>query len=301
MAFIEGMMMVSGNLNENIKDKVSALLILIDVEIRTQTQQKGIPPKFVALLNPLNTAVFLTDNEVYIVATDLGRTGAIRYIDLQGKTLNIDTAIMIAERELLFTNTTGFSFSKKTLELNDGDKKLNAKLIAENYLNEILLKIEKLKNIVRINPIFHGRDFQLNDKLIFMLSPFSDQFNTIFIDHIKPTAEKIDGIKCRRADNIYDNKPIIEDIWKSIHEAVIIISELTGRNPNVFYETGIAHTVGKEVILITQNLDDVPFDLRHLRCIVYDYTPRGIQLLENNLTITINNIRSRQRSTVDNK
>jgi hypothetical protein len=61
----------------------------------------------------------------------------------------------------------------------------------------------------------------------------------------------------------------------------------------VFYETGIAHTVGKEVILITQTIDDVPFDLRHLRCIVYEYTPKGIQLLETNLTNTINNIRTR--------
>jgi hypothetical protein len=59
----------------------------------------------------------------------------------------------------------------------------------------------------------------------------------------------------------------------------------------VFYETGIAHTVGKEVILITQNMDDVPFDLRHLRCILYEYTPRGVQILETNLKNTISNIR----------
>jgi hypothetical protein len=95
---------------------------------------------------------------------------------------------------------------------------------------------------------------------------------------------------CIRADNIYDNRPIIEDIWQRINEARIVISELTGKNPNVFYETGIAHTVGKEVILLTQSMDDVPFDLRHLRCIVYDYTPRGVQTLETNLRNTIEGI-----------
>ena len=57
-----------------------------------------------------------------------------------------------------------------------------------------------------------------------------------------------------RADDIYDNRPIIEDVWRCTNEARILIAELTGRNPNVFYETGIAHTVGKEVILITQSL-----------------------------------------------
>lgn len=123
----------------------------------------------------------------------------------------------------------------------------------------------------------------IDDSLVFVLSSFSEPYNTIYTDHIKPTVESINKLKCFRADNIYGKKPIIEDIWEKINEAKIIISELTERNPNVFYETGIAHTVGKEVILITQNIDDIPFDLRHLRCIVYDYTPRGSKTLETNL------------------
>ena len=113
---------------------------------------------------------------------------------------------------------------------------------------------------------------------------------------IRPTIERIDGLRCLRADDIYDNRPIIEDIWRQINESAIVISELTERNPNVFYETGIAHTIGKEVILITQSMDDVPFDLRHLRCIVYDYTPRGTRNLEGNLTSTVLQILKRRRS-----
>ena len=212
---------------------------------------------------------------------------------MQDKSLNLQTAIFLAERDLMYSNAFGISFPKSFLDLGESEIEANAKSITETYLNDELLTIEKLNRVVRINPIFQGRYFLINDNLVFMLSPFSEPFNTIFNDHIKPTLEKIDNIKCFRADNIYDNKPIIEDIWKSINEASIIISELTGRNPNVFYETGIAHTVGKEVILITQTMDDVPFDLRHLRCIVYEYTPRGIQLLESNLINTINNIRTR--------
>ena len=113
---------------------------------------------------------------------------------------------------------------------------------------------------------------------------------------IRPTIERIDGLRCLRADDIYDNRPIIEDIWRQINESAIVISELTERNPNVFYETGIAHTIGKEVILITQSMDDVPFDLRHLRCIVYDYTSRGTRNLEGNLTSTVLQILKRRRS-----
>lgn len=295
MPFQAGAAMVGGNLDGQIQQKVNKILTLLDTEIREQARQKGIPPKFVKLLHPLNYAVIVTDKEVIIVATNqnVGGMPNIQFIDMQDKSLNLQTAIFLAERDLMYSNAFGISFPKSFLELGEEEIEANAKSMTETYLNDELLTIEKLNRMVRINPIFEGRDFLINDKLVFMLSPFSEPFNTIFTDHIKPTVENIDNIKCYRADNIYDNKPIIEDIWKSINEASIIISELTGRNPNVFYETGIAHTVGKEVILITQTIDDVPFDLRHLRCIVYEYTPRGIQLLESNLTNTINNIRTR--------
>jgi hypothetical protein len=53
----------------------------------------------------------------------------------------------------------------------------------------------------------------------------------------------------------------------------------TGRNPNVFYEIGIAHTLGREVILITQNAEDIPFDLRHLRYVRYLNNAEGRQAL----------------------
>jgi hypothetical protein len=296
MSFIAGVAIVGGNLDETIRQKVNKLLQFIDNEVREQTRQKKIVPKFVKLLHPLNYAVIVDIKDIYIVATNqnVGGVPNIQFIDMQDKQLNLQTTIYLAERDLLYLNAFGISFSKMILELTDSEKEIKAKEITENYLNNELLTMERLNKIVRINPIFQGREFLVNDKLVFMLSPFSDPFHTIFFDHIKPIVEKIDGMKCFRADNIYDNKSIIEDIWKSINEASIIISELTGKNPNVFYETGIAHTVGKEVILITQNMEDIPFDLQHLRCIVYAYTPKGVKLLETNLTNTIQNIRTRK-------
>ena len=76
---------------------------------------------------------------------------------------------------------------------------------------------------------------------------------------------------------------MIRDIWRAIGAAQFIIADVTGRNPNVFYELGIAHTLGKDVILITQDSGDIPFDLTHLRHIQYDYTPRGMKSFEEKL------------------
>ena len=83
----------------------------------------------------------------------------------------------------------------------------------------------------------------------------------------------------RNFSNLYGNKPIIQDIWSAINRAEIIVAELSGRNPNVFYEVGICHTLGKEVILLAQDIEDIPFDLRYLRVILYEPTYRGCKQL----------------------
>jgi len=111
-------------------------------------------------------------------------------------------------------------------------------------------------------------------------------------DQVKTTVEGL-GFTCLRADDIYETKPIIETIWENINKAKFIIADLTGKNPNVFYELGVAHTVGKDVILLSQNINDVPFDLRHLKVILYETTPRGVENLTKQLSATIQSITSR--------
>ncbi|MBT9132343.1 MAG: hypothetical protein DDT32_00931 [Syntrophomonadaceae bacterium] len=69
-------------------------------------------------------------------------------------------------------------------------------------------------------------------------------------------------------------------VWHIIARARVVICDCSGRNPNVFYEVGIAHALGREVILITQSENDIPFDLRHIRYISYLNNNEGLLLLE---------------------
>lgn len=119
-------------------------------------------------------------------------------------------------------------------------------------------------NAISVTPHFTTRIQDINEGLCFVLMPFtlswSDRvYNTL----IKKNVEKL-GLKCTRADNL--NGPIIiEDIWIQINRSAIIIADVTNKNPNVMYELGIVHTLGKPVILITQDVKDRPFDFSHLR------------------------------------
>jgi hypothetical protein len=97
-----------------------------------------------------------------------------------------------------------------------------------------------------------------------MLMPFDDKYKSVYEDVITPAAKEMD-LEAKRADDIFDVKqPIMQDVWKYINKAKLIISDLSDKNPNIFYEVGLSHAIGKKVILIARNIEDVPFDLRHL-------------------------------------
>jgi hypothetical protein len=131
----------------------------------------------------------------------------------------------------------------------------------------------KISEGFECKPIFQQRKFK-EMKMCFVLMPFKPNFGRIYEEVIKPTIEKR-GYEVLKADELYTTSPIIEDIWTKINECQTIIADVTGKNPNVFYELGIAHTVGKRTIILSQNDDDVPFDLRYLRYYKYDDTQSG--------------------------
>ncbi|MHB9134306.1 MAG: hypothetical protein ACYDBB_24815 [Armatimonadota bacterium] len=122
----------------------------------------------------------------------------------------------------------------------------------------------------------------------FVLMPFRSQLRPIYDDHIVKVCTNI-GLTVTRADQIFSSRPIIDDILESVASAKVIIADLTDNNPNVFYEIGICHTLGKNVVLMTQE-NEVPFDLRHIRHIKYEYTPRGMPLFEYQLTKTLQSV-----------
>ncbi len=147
---------------------------------------------------------------------------------------------------------------------------------------------------MEIKPLFGKISERTDRHFCFVLMPFSKKFCELFEDSIKKIAKK-NRLECKKADDIYSVNPIMQDIWESINKSEIIIADLTTRNPNVFYETGIAHTLGKKVILLTQKINDVPFDLKPLRIIPYEFTPRGVRKLERDLDKSIKSILTKKQ------
>lgn len=141
----------------------------------------------------------------------------------------------------------------------------------------------------KIGRIFGGSEFTLDPNLCFVLMPLKDEMLPIYEDHLRPVVEG-ESLSCQRADEIMSTGLVAWDIWEKINRARFVIADLTGMNPNVFYEVGLAHAIGKEVILLSQSIEHVPFDLRAIRCIIYAYTPRGMIEMTEKLRDTIKEI-----------
>ncbi|WP_412776036.1 nucleoside 2-deoxyribosyltransferase [Thalassospira lucentensis] len=105
----------------------------------------------------------------------------------------------------------------------------------------------------------------------FVLMPFDDGFNDIYKLGIKQTAEE-KGVIAERVDEQHFSETILERVYRQIENCDFVIAEMSGQNPNVFYEVGYAHAKNKLCTLITRDAADIPFDLKHHPHVVYDGT-----------------------------
>lgn len=177
----------------------------------------------------------------------------------------------------------------------------------DNFINEIgsLMAVNNLKPLaVKDNrPIYKPFWQELlpsldeikegilkTDDICFVLMPFNnDGLNDVYTEYIKPAIENKTKLTCVRADDIYSSTCIMADICTNIKKAKVILAELTLRSPNVFYELGMAHALGKYCIIYSQSIEDVPFDLRSVRTIIYGPNVRDFKKVSNMVVKFINN------------
>lgn len=157
---------------------------------------------------------------------------------------------------------------RRALELHDAQTQVSDKpAVSEAHDNK-----------VTVEPIWgepiRRSQFQSD---IFMVMPFRERFNGIYTDVIRPVTAEL-NMTIKRGDEFHSTRgSIMQEVWAALNACKIVIVETSDINANVYYELGIAHTLGKPAILITQTTDvqELPFDIRHLRFVVYADTEEG--------------------------
>ena len=137
--------------------------------------------------------------------------------------------------------------------------------------------------IMYIKPtFFHNKNIQPDDSLCAILMPFGAEWSDDLFAVYRNAVESA-GFVAWRSDLEWGDHEIMQRIWEYINKARFVIADCTGRNPNVFYELGIAHTLGKRVFICTQSRTDIPFDIQHITSYVYSPYPNGIAKLQDAL------------------
>lgn len=103
----------------------------------------------------------------------------------------------------------------------------------------------------------------------FVMMPFGEWFDRYYQEIYVPAIKEA-GFEPVRADELFTTGSVVEQIWDQIEKAKLLLADLSGKNANVFYELGLAHAARKPVVFTSSGVEDVPFDLRHLRVIIYD-------------------------------
>jgi hypothetical protein len=128
---------------------------------------------------------------------------------------------------------------------------------------------------IQISPvIFHIPEGIPDPKLACVMMPFAKEYDPVH-EALKGACTDT-GVRLERVDSIWVEDVIIDEIFSLLYRSTYVICDFSGQNSNVFYEAGIAHTLGRTVIPIVQKTDHIPFDLRHRKHQIYKNDKEGL-------------------------
>lgn len=212
---------------------------------------------------------------IFTTLTGTGRPDILSFYNFIRDRIGVDAAVVALE--------DGWLDSPQKRQI------LNS--IAIDLVQRELANVDRSDAIMSNISIFGPNKYPVVNNLVFVLMPFEQELTSIYNEFIKTTVEE-KGMVCRRADDITSNNAIIYDIWKSICEARFIIADISTLNPNVMYELGLCHAIGKETILIHQegSSTKLPFDIAHIRILNYKNTATGGSELKTRIDQAIDSV-----------
>ena len=202
-----------------------------------------------------------------------------------------------------FIKADGTNIDDKRLQLEEDLYRANERLVNSSIGFDLYRNLynENLHDICLTNHVIDGSFYEnmgfdisqmeVEKDFVTCLMPFHPSFDKIYNRIVRAT--KMTDFNCHRSDEVYKSGDIMRYTIELILESQIIIGVLDGRNPNVFYEVGIAHSIGKTVILIVEEKakSQVPFDLHQHRFIFYN----SLNDLENKLSSALMYVRNNDR------
>ncbi len=274
-----------GNMPPEIQAKVDALLkefmAIVDAMTEERHLQKGIARSQL----PSSMAAILDREKLSVIAQlrPEGRVGD--YFSNPGIALTPQQAVSHAQWEFGFEDPFVIQFSKSLLDQSPEARRSSLETIAAEHIDSEFNRFVGLLSLMRTRPIFGPAPAAASMRTVLLLLPSGiDQQKNL--DAISKAAEA-NGVLLDTAKDIRQGKSAVRETWVAINQAGVIIADLTGSDPAVMYCLGIAHTVGKETVLIYPRGSEFLTDIPRTHRIEYEESDEGRMRLKEQLSNTL--------------
>ena len=253
--------------------------------------EKDAIPQIQELLRSVLSEPRPQDSPVLHAIPELAELGAVKEHEAK-------ISALLRERELLQVQ---LAVSERTTLANQAA--LEALREAIDHLARRLSEPQRRDAEAEIESVVHARraaappvqlqapsTTSVDPGMLFVLMPFSSGMDGVYAV-IREAADAA-GYRSERADALVGSGSIIDQIFESIAKSSLLIADLTGRNQNVMYELGLATAMGKTTIILSQDMEDVPFDVRDRRVLFYKPTIDGARSLRQELERTLRHYRA---------
>jgi len=243
--------------------------------------EKDAIPKIQALLESRLKDDADEDSPIFLAIPELAENQSRDYAELRARiqglyaeTSELRSQLAVAEEVNLRLRESFGTFERTIKETIEHFAPRDREATASAIANAVREHQERPRRTI-VPPV------QEDPNQVFVLMPFNSQLSPVY-DIIRMVGDKLD-LRVFRADEMAAPGRITEQILDAIHRSAVIIADITSNNPNVLYEVGMAHTLGKPTVMLTQDVHNIPFDVASLRVIAYENTVLGASTLAKDL------------------
>jgi hypothetical protein len=250
----------NGNMSPELQAKVDELMEEFMVVVNAMAEDRHIQKGIARSQLPNSMVAILDKEKLSILAQLRSENRFASYFSNSSVVLTPQQAANSAQWEFGLEDAFIIQFPKELLNQSTEQRLSNLRKISSEHIDSEFNRFMELLSLMRTRPIFGQAPITVGARSIFLLTPQDKELNKNYETILK--AIEANGIVADELEDIRNGKSSIRNMWYSLNQAAIIIADLTGPDAGVMYGLGIAHTIGKETILIhpkgSKYLTDIP-------------------------------------------
>ncbi len=272
---------MEAELSAKIDALIDEFMAIVDATTEERHLQRGIARSQL----PCSIVVILDKKSLSILATFRLENRTTSYFYRPDIALMPQQAANSAQWEFGFEDAFIIQFPAELIGQSAKERHAVLQKVASEHIDSEFLRLEKMLSLMRARPIFGQAVRSVGARTLFLLLPQGENLRGNELAILN--ASRANNLSIVEAEDIRHGRSAVREMWHSLNHAAVIIADLTGADGGVMYGLGIAHTLGKETILIhpqgSKYLTDIPRTYR----IEYEDSDVGRTKLEEQLSLML--------------